>query len=1032
MSNETHALAPASLLLDRYEILRPLGRGGMASTFVVRDRLRGADLALKLVSAPSPEILSALRAEFQVLRSLCHPSVCQVHDFGLLSPSTGNRQCPPCFYTADLIDGSCLGDYARSAAWSRVLSAFCDALEGLAALHALGVRHGDFKPSNVIVSRDGHGVLIDLGCAQPLDAPPGSTLSGTPRFLAPELLAGGPVDLRADLFAAGVTLADLIGAARARVPQHVQSLASRLASESPASRPGDVAEVLELLGRTAPLRSALQSSRAGLIGRARELDAIHAALSSLRGQQAGPRVLHLIGDDGSGRSRLLRELKWIAQQHLRVVEANPAAPDALCDVLTTLCSRPVPRTVTAVLDARDLLARSDHPAVCIIDDAHLLADGQLDLLGVLVRSTQRTDPVLYAVASGPELSLPGECVERIPVGALDRASVQSGLTGLLSNKAIPRAMDLTGGNPSAIAALLSQLAAGELTPEDLEMARVKADSSLSSSWNRLSHDGRHAVALLALGSIALAAADLEGLGVAPSTLIQLVEHGWIRREGFEYTPARPGLRAAVLECASRSSLQQCHRQLARLLGKRIDSLSRDASGRADLSARRVSHLALAGQHARARQELLQHRGLHVSAPRAWARAADDLAATSKDPEVQLVAARLALAAGSGRKALALLEALSTSVVPEHLRASIELELGMGRLKAGEAHRAVAHARAALAAAAEVEDRGRAVCLLARALLQQDQYREAAGTCADGLAFCNEPGLRADLLESGALASGYLGRSGEATQHIEQALSLLGELDDPRRLVRAHGTSAFIAYQSGELGRALRAYEAALDLAERHSLSDQVATAALNLGTARHQQGDLAGALACYERGLRIASALDQRSTEALLLFNIAKLQFDLGLFERATAGADRCEAIARDSKLASVIAAVDSLRGELELARGDAGRARVALGRARKSFASAGSVREQAEVELQLAETAIAAADGRDAAEWLDRCAPEISRAGARDLSARLGLVRAKWLRAVSRSGESCGLPTGRAEPAPARLSGGLLRAVAGGGVPAA
>ena len=326
---------------------------------------------------------------------------------------------------------------------------------------------------------------------------------------------------------------------------------------------------------------------------------------------------------------------------------------------------------------------------------------------------------------------------------------------------------------------------------------------------------------------------------------------------------------------------------------------------------------------------------------------------------------------------------------------------MARLKLGEAQRAVEHARSASEASVGDQDRGRAAALLARALLQQDKYADAVDACAAVLRRCADPTLRAEMLESSALASSYLGRTAQANEQIEEALTLLGNVNDPRRQVRAYGVRAFIGYQSGQLRSALRSYEGALELSERHGLSDQIATAALNLGTARHQKGELGEALECYERGLRMAIAIGQRTTEALLRFNIAKFHFDAGLFERAAAGADTCDELAGASKLNSVLAATASLRGELELAQGRTDAARELLLAARGQFSSCGSRREAAEVSLQLAETEVFASHTKQAAAWLQTASTEIAESGAKDLDARFGLVQGKALHAASKPAQA-------------------------------
>jgi serine/threonine-protein kinase len=190
-------LSAGDWIQHRYRVLEPLGQGGMASVYLIEDVPRGLRLVLKQLHAETPELLGAFRAEFALFAGITHPKLTEVHDFG----SARLRGELLHYYTAAWIDGSSLRHFARAEP-QRWLAAFGDALEGLAALHALGVLHGDFTPDNILVRRDGSGVLIDLGCARPRGRF-SEQLAGTPGFIAPEVAASGSADVSSDLYAAG-------------------------------------------------------------------------------------------------------------------------------------------------------------------------------------------------------------------------------------------------------------------------------------------------------------------------------------------------------------------------------------------------------------------------------------------------------------------------------------------------------------------------------------------------------------------------------------------------------------------------------------------------------------------------------------------------------------------------------------------------------------------------------------------------------------------------------------------------------------
>ncbi|HKO91035.1 MAG TPA: serine/threonine-protein kinase, partial [Polyangiaceae bacterium] len=229
----------------RYRVLRPLGQGGMARVFLVEDEPTAQRLVLKELRAPHAELIAAFRAEFALLAGLTHPRLTRVHDFG----ATQLRGEWLHYYTAAWIDGATLREHARQAP-ERWLGPLADALEGLLALHDLGVVHGDFTPDNVLVEASGGGVLIDLGCARPRGQS-SESIAGTPGFLAPELQQSGTADVASDLYAVGVSLQQLQQLARGQPRRELSELISRLLAEDPQQRPSSVRSVLAALGQHA-------------------------------------------------------------------------------------------------------------------------------------------------------------------------------------------------------------------------------------------------------------------------------------------------------------------------------------------------------------------------------------------------------------------------------------------------------------------------------------------------------------------------------------------------------------------------------------------------------------------------------------------------------------------------------------------------------------------------------------------------------------------------------------------------------------
>ncbi|MEP7125977.1 MAG: serine/threonine-protein kinase [Byssovorax sp.] len=148
-------------LVGRYLLLEELGRGGMGIVFAAWDTDLGRRIALKLLLSPNADEARRvrLRREAQAMARLSHPNVVTVHDVGTHESGT--------FIAMELIDGSTLGAWLKSKRTApEVLRVLIAAGRGLAAAHAAGLVHRDFKPGNVLIARDGRVVVTDFGVAR--------------------------------------------------------------------------------------------------------------------------------------------------------------------------------------------------------------------------------------------------------------------------------------------------------------------------------------------------------------------------------------------------------------------------------------------------------------------------------------------------------------------------------------------------------------------------------------------------------------------------------------------------------------------------------------------------------------------------------------------------------------------------------------------------------------------------------------------------------------------------------------------------
>ncbi len=210
--------------LGSYEILAPLGAGGMGEVYRAADPRLGRDVAIKVLPerfANDPDRLRRFETEARAAAAIGHPAIVAVYDVGVANGSP--------FLVTELLLGSNLRELLNQGRLplARGLEIARAVLEGLAEAHARGIVHRDLKPENVFVTRDQRVKLLDFGLAklaQPAgDSAPGGSAAetqtgqvlGTAGYMAPEQVRGETVDHRADLFAAGAMLYELLTGTRA-------------------------------------------------------------------------------------------------------------------------------------------------------------------------------------------------------------------------------------------------------------------------------------------------------------------------------------------------------------------------------------------------------------------------------------------------------------------------------------------------------------------------------------------------------------------------------------------------------------------------------------------------------------------------------------------------------------------------------------------------------------------------------------------------------------------------------------------------
>ncbi len=213
--------------LGPYEILAPLGAGGMGEVYRAKDPRLGRDVAIKVLPAAlssDPDRLRRFEQEARAAGVLNHPNLTAVYD-------VGTHEGAP-YVVSELLEGETLRGRLAGGAFTarKALGHALQIANGLAAAHEKGIVHRDLKPENIFVTPDGRVKILDFGLAKLTEAPgstsqtnlptaipntePGVVL-GTLGYMAPEQVRGKPADARSDIFSFGAILYEMLSGKRA-------------------------------------------------------------------------------------------------------------------------------------------------------------------------------------------------------------------------------------------------------------------------------------------------------------------------------------------------------------------------------------------------------------------------------------------------------------------------------------------------------------------------------------------------------------------------------------------------------------------------------------------------------------------------------------------------------------------------------------------------------------------------------------------------------------------------------------------------
>jgi hypothetical protein len=409
--------------LGPYEILAAIGSGGMGQVYRARDTRLGRDVAIKVLPpsfADDPERRARFEREAQTVAALSHPHIVSIFDTGLHGPATGSGP-GQLFVVMELLEGETLRARLATGAlpMRKAIEYGVQIARGLAAAHEKGLVHRDLKPENIFVLHDGHVKILDFGLARTATETTGSgatetvaaltdpgQVMGTMGYMAPEVIRGRQVDGRADLFAFGAVLYEMLTGQRAFQRDTPADTMTAILKEDPKELLTVRADLPPALDRI--IRHCLEKNPAERFQSARDVAFALDALSGSAGSGASAIGVAPAAVSEERRGSSTRErIAWaVAAAGLVAVAAAAALwPEA-----------PPPAPVTRFTIPLDVASTALNVAIAVAPDGH----------AVVVQSTWESRDRrmhLRRLDSGDVLPLPGTEGGATPFWSPDSASI---------------------------------------------------------------------------------------------------------------------------------------------------------------------------------------------------------------------------------------------------------------------------------------------------------------------------------------------------------------------------------------------------------------------------------------------------------------------------------------------------------------------------------------------------------------------------------------------------------------------------------
>jgi eukaryotic-like serine/threonine-protein kinase len=882
---------------SRYHVIRLLGAGGMGSVYQAWDQELEVAVAIKVIRPETMadpvvarEIEKRFKRELLLARQVTHRNVVRIHDIGEID---GIK-----YITMPYVHGSDLATILTRQGRmpvARALGIARQVVSGLAAAHEANVVHRDLKPANIMIDAEDHALIMDFGIARSTAGETGFTMTaagavvGTVAYMAPEQAKGGAVDQRADVYAFGLILRDMLLGSRhagattefaelmarmqeapppmrtldAAIPEPLDALVTRCLQPDPAARYQTSAALLADLERVAagdavePVPAVKGSTAPG-----HGLAAPRPAFRAL----AAAAVLLVLGAGAYAGWRFYRAASGASSAggtpgpsvSLAVLPFRNASGDPSLDSLGT--------SLSEVL-ATDLGESAQIRAVPSVRLREVLRDLRVESNANL----SPADLARIADFASAKTILWGQYVkfgEEIRIDATLQSLDQQKTTPLKATAANQAGLlaavgQLAGSVQQALAAgstdVLNELKASAWRPstQSFEALRLYNDGL------NLSRDGNHQEAAKRFEG---AVAEDQNFALAYSALAETYAN-----LGYDAKAEQQSRRAIdlsqPLQPQERYLIAAAHYRLTNDNAKGIETYER--------------LLKVSPNNARVQfdvAELYERTGDLAKAQEHFSKA---VALDPKYVDGLTAVGRIAIKRGDSKASLQPLNnalSLSIQLGNNAARANVLHAIGVAYTMMGQPVEALKQYQESLAIKRQLGDRrGMASSLNQIAGIQADSSspQEAVKSYNEALGLYREVGDKSDtsvtLINLGVLLNEGLGRPDEALPHFREALSLLREGGDRGGEALALNNIGVAYLAKGEFSEAQTYFERALDIREQQKVPQEIADTLHNLGETLNRMGKYDQALTRYLKALDARRAAGDVRTAAMESYSIGTI-----------------------------------------------------------------------------------------------------------------------------------------------------------------